>query len=204
AALELLSPRPLCVRPGEPAGLRVRARNTGDRPWRFRPTLTAGVHVGFHVWDEQDVQVAMDKAGLYDAEVPPGGSIEVTLALPARTQLVSTLRWQILARALGVGRPLRQLVGMYFIGMYFNLLLPSSVGGDVVRAWYLDGGSKRRLAAFASVFLDRLSGLLVLLAMACVALVLSPLALPAWVSLFVWGSVAVSLLALAAVPLLAG
>jgi hypothetical protein len=83
AALELLSPRPLHVRRGEPAAVRVRARNTGDRPWRFRPTLTAGVHVGFHIWDGQDVQVAMDKAGLYDAEVPPGGSIEVTLALPA-------------------------------------------------------------------------------------------------------------------------
>jgi uncharacterized membrane protein YbhN (UPF0104 family) len=120
------------------------------------------------------------------------------------TQVVSALRWQILARGLGFERPLVQLTGIYFIGMYFNLLLPTSVGGDVVRAWYLDGGSRRRLAAFASVFLDRASGLLVLLAMACVALVLSPLALPAWVSLFVWGSVAVSLLALAAVPLLAG
>jgi predicted protein tyrosine phosphatase len=82
AAIELLSPRPLCVRRGEPASLRVRARNTGDRPWRFSPTLTAGIHVGFHVWDERDVQVAKDKAGLFDAEVPPGGSIEVTLPLP--------------------------------------------------------------------------------------------------------------------------
>jgi predicted protein tyrosine phosphatase len=83
ARVELLTPRPLRLRRGEPASLRVRAHNTGDRPWHFRPTLTAGVHVGFHVWDEQDVQVAMDKAGLYDAEVSPGGSLEVTLALPA-------------------------------------------------------------------------------------------------------------------------
>jgi hypothetical protein len=83
AALELLSPQPLRVRRGEPAALRVRARNTGVSPWSFRPTVTAGVHVGYHLWDEHDLQVAMDKSGLFDAEVAPGESIEVTLALPA-------------------------------------------------------------------------------------------------------------------------
>jgi hypothetical protein len=83
AALEMLSPRPLRLRRGEPAALRVRARNTGVLPWSFRPTVSAGVHVGFHVWDEHDIQVAMDKSGLFDAEVRPGESIEVTLALPA-------------------------------------------------------------------------------------------------------------------------
>src|SRR5262249_922424 len=35
AAIELLSPRPLRVRRGEPAALRVRARNTGVSPWSF-------------------------------------------------------------------------------------------------------------------------------------------------------------------------
>jgi glycosyltransferase 2 family protein len=121
------------------------------------------------------------------------------------TQLVSAVRWQVITRALGFGRPLRQLTGIYFIGMYFNLLLPTSVGGDVVRAWYLDGGSGRRLAAFATVFLDRLSGLLVLLGMACVALALSPLDnLPPWVSLFVWGTTGAALVGLAVLPVFVG
>ncbi len=147
-------------------------------------------------WAEVGAHFAQMRLGLWLA----------ALGLLGVTQLVSALRWQIFARALGFDRPLRQMTGMYFIGMYFNLLLPTSVGGDVVRAWYLDGGSKRRLAAFATVFLDRLSGLLVLLAMACVALVASPLRedLPGWVSLFVWGSAGGSLVALAALPLLAG
>src|SRR5262249_23657533 len=152
-------------------------------------------YVAWHTdWDKVGQAFARLRVGLWLAAV----------ALLLVTQVVSALRWRVLARALGFERPLRQLTGIYFIGMYFNLLLPTSVGGDVVRAWYLDGGSRRRLAAFASVFLDRVSGLLVLLTMACVALVLSPLDLPAWVSLFVWGSVGVSLTAVAAVPLLAG
>ena len=151
--------------------------------------------VAWHTdWDKVGAAFARLQVGLWLA----------ALGLLLVTQVVSAVRWQILARALGFERPLLQLTGIYFIGMYFNLLLPTSVGGDVVRAWYLDGGSRRRLAAFASVFLDRVSGLVVLLGMACVALLISPLELPAWVSLFVWGSAGAALLGLAAVPLLAG
>src|SRR5262249_45042449 len=69
----------------------------------------------------------------------------------------------------------------------FNLMLPTSVGGDVVRAYYVNGQSGRRLAAFASVFLDRLNGLLVLVALACLAVTFAPLELPAWIGLSVWG-----------------
>jgi glycosyltransferase 2 family protein len=126
------------------------------------------------------------------------------VGLLAVTQIGSALRWQYLSSALGFRRSLRQLTGIYFIGMYFNLMLPTAVGGDVVRAWYLDGGSGRRLAAFATVFLDRLSGLLVLLSLACVGLALSPLDLPPWVSWFVWGSAGGALLAVAVLPLVTG
>ncbi len=83
AAVELLTAAPLRLRAGEPTAVRVRAHNRGVRPWYFRPTLNAGIHVGFHIWDAQDRQVAMDKAGQFDAVVPPGRSIDVTLPLPA-------------------------------------------------------------------------------------------------------------------------
>jgi hypothetical protein len=126
------------------------------------------------------------------------------LGLLLAAQAVSALRWKLLAGALGFERPWRQLTGMYFIGMYFNLLLPTSVGGDVVRAWYLDGRSGRKLAAFATVLLDRVSGLVVLLAMSCVALLLTPLELPPWVPWFVWGAAGCALLGLASLPLAAG
>ena len=71
------------------------------------------------------------------------------------------------------------------IGMYFNLVLPTSVGGDVVRAWYLDRSTGRRMTAFLSVFIDRLSGLVVLVALAAAATLLSPVPLPWWIPLSV-------------------
>jgi uncharacterized membrane protein YbhN (UPF0104 family) len=122
------------------------------------------------------------------------------VGLYALTQIVSALRWQLLAQPLGFQGSLGQFVRYYFIGMYFNLLLPTSVGGDVVRAWYLDGGSGRRLPAFLSVLVDRLSGLLVLLALACVAVALCPVPLPAWVGLSVWITAGCAVLGLALLP----
>jgi len=102
------------------------------------------------------------------------------------TQFISAVRWQLLSRPLGFARPLHQYLGIYYIGMFFNLMLPTSVGGDVVRAWYLDGRRGRRMGAFLSVLVDRGSGLLVLLALACVAMASCPNELPAWVSWSVW------------------
>jgi glycosyltransferase 2 family protein len=112
------------------------------------------------------------------------------LATLIAAQILSAWRWQFLSRPFGFERTVRQLASYYFIGMFFNLVLPTSVGGDVVRAWRLDGGSGRRLAAFAAVFVDRFSGLCVLLALACVGVLCYPATLPGWVVWFVLGTTA--------------
>jgi uncharacterized membrane protein YbhN (UPF0104 family) len=118
------------------------------------------------------------------------------------TQVVSAFRWRLLAGPLGFHQSLKQFTGYYFIGMFFNLFLPTSVGGDVVRALYLDGGAGRKLAAFLSTFVDRFSGLLVLLALACVAMALCPIALPSWIPWCVWGAGAGALAGLLLLPVL--
>jgi uncharacterized protein (TIRG00374 family) len=103
-------------------------------------------------------------------------------AVYAATQVVSSARWQLLARPLGFLEPFRSYLSYYYTGMFFNLVLPTSVGGDVVRAWYLDGKSGRRTVAFVSVIADRVSGVMVLLLMALVALPFRPPELPAWMA----------------------
>src|SRR5262249_38765977 len=93
-------------------------------------------------------------------------------ALVLLMQVLSGFRWQMLARPLGFRGTLWRFTGFYFIGMYFNLLLPTSVGGDVVRAWYLNAGGRRRLAAFLTVLVDRATGLLILLLVACAGVII--------------------------------
>src|SRR5262249_19618380 len=124
------------------------------------------------------------------------------LGLYLATQAASSLRWQLLARPLGFEQPLWRYAAFYFIGMYFNLFLPTSVGRDVVRAWYLDAGSRRRLHAFLSVLVDPPTGLLMLLALACVAVGLCPVPLQTWIIATVWGTAACAAVGLAALPML--
>jgi uncharacterized protein (TIRG00374 family) len=114
----------------------------------------------------------------------------------AMTQAVSALRWQMLSRPLGFREPFGRYLSYYYIGMFFNLVLPTSVGGDVVRAWYLEGKSGRFTSAVISVIADRVSGVVVLLLIALIALSFCRVALPAWVTLAVAGMAGGALIAL--------
>jgi hypothetical protein len=77
---------PTCPPRGEPFPLRVRVRNTGVKTWHFKPETNAGIHVRYVLWDDNDQQVASARSGLFHTAVPPGQSIELTLALPALTR----------------------------------------------------------------------------------------------------------------------
>jgi len=98
------------------------------------------------------------------------------------SQFISAWRWRMFATALDLGGSRRSYLSFYFVGMFFNLVLPTSVGGDVVRAWYLahrDGsGAGRRMPAFLSVLADRVSGVIILALVACTAAAFCPVVLP--------------------------
>ena len=115
--------------------------------------------------------------------------------------IASARRWQLYARELRFEQSLPQFCAYSFIGMYFSLLLPTLVGGDVMRIWYLDNHSGRKWAALASVFLERVNGLLILIATACVGVLISPVELPWWIVLSVWGIAGCAVLGLASVPI---
>jgi glycosyltransferase 2 family protein len=115
--------------------------------------------------------------------------------------IVSAKRWQLFAQELRFERTLPQYCAYYFIGMWFNLSLPTSVGGDVVRVWYLDGKSGRKLAALASVFLERVNGLLVLIAVACVGVLIAPNQLPWWIYACVWAVAGCACLGMVSLPI---
>jgi len=126
-----------------------------------------------------------------------------SIGVLAGSLVVSAFRWQRFAEQLHFQRPSRDYIGYYFVGMFFNLFLPTSVGGDVVRAWYLDNRSGRKLAAFASVFLDRVNGVGILVLLACVASLTSDVPRPMWVDACVWGLLACGIAGVIALPFVA-
>jgi uncharacterized protein (TIRG00374 family) len=122
------------------------------------------------------------------------------------TQVISTWRWQLFALALGLGGALRSYLSYYFVGMFFNLVLPTSVGGDVVRAWYLahrpGTGTGRRMPAFLSVLADRVSGVVVLVMVACTAAVFCPVELPPRIKVCIAAIAAAAVVGVVGLPLL--
>jgi uncharacterized protein (TIRG00374 family) len=85
--------------------------------------------------------------------------------------LVRAYRWGSLIWALGVQVSWWRLVGLYFVGSFFSLVLPTGVGGDVVRMYELSRDSHETASAISSVLVDRFLGLFVLFAFALLALV---------------------------------
>ncbi len=84
---------------------------------------------------------------------------------------VRAYRWGALVWALGVKVSWWRLVGLYFVGQFFNLFLPTGVGGDAVKMYELSRDDGKAAAAISSVLVDRFLGLFVLFAMALLALV---------------------------------
>ncbi len=57
------------------------------------------------------------------------------------------------------------------IGYFFNSFLPSAVGGDVAKAYYTSQKTEKKFASVTSIFIDRLMGLLGMVAMATAVLI---------------------------------
>jgi hypothetical protein len=106
---------------------------------------------------------------------------------------IRALRWRALLHGLGLRPPFGQLVSLYLVGGFFNTFLPSGFGGDVVRVLEITHGTQD-LAAAGTVLLDRLTGILSLMALGLLMLPFVP-NLPSWL---VWALVVTSIAGLAA------
>ncbi len=83
----------------------------------------------------------------------------VLLYLLAQTLLAS--RWILLLRVHGVRITLFQAIQLTYLGLFYNNFMPGSVGGDLLKGWYITHHSEKdqRLEAAVTVFVDRLTGL---------------------------------------------
>jgi len=83
-------------------------------------------------------------------------------------------RWCLLLRAQHISVGLGACIRIHFLGMFYNNILISSVGGDLLRALYITRHTHKRLEAALSVLVDRIVGLSTLVLMAVSFYVLFP------------------------------
>lgn len=72
------------------------------------------------------------------------------------------LRWREIAQLCGASLTFRRAFRLNVIAAFFNQVLPSSVGGDAMRVWFVGRGGAGWRAAGYSVLIDRAIGLAVL------------------------------------------
>lgn len=94
----------------------------------------------------------------------------LAIALIPLGYLSSVMRWRILLRAQGGDAALPFLVRSLMTGIFFNNFLPSTIGGDAIRAWDTARSGVGKPTALTIILVDRFIGLLALLLFAAVGL----------------------------------
>jgi len=99
--------------------------------------------------------------------------ILLAIAISPLGYLSSVSRWRLLIRSQGGDATFWFLVRSFVVGIFFNNLLPSTIGGDAIRAYDTSRSGVGRALAVAIVVVDRFIGLLALMLFAGVGLLLS-------------------------------
>jgi uncharacterized protein (TIRG00374 family) len=88
--------------------------------------------------------------------------------------LASVSRWRVLLSSLGRPPRWRALFSAFMVGAFFNQFLPSTIGGDIVRGWWLRDDVKSGALSIAVVAVDRFFGLIGLCTLGLAAAAIQP------------------------------
>ena len=90
------------------------------------------------------------------------------------SNLLGAVQWGVLLRMQEIRLPFREVVLLYFVGVFFNNFMVGNIGGDAVRVYDLNRLTGRGVSGFAATFLDRFIGLFTLICFSVIAFGLSP------------------------------
>ncbi len=136
----------------------------------LRILVSAGM-IGLLLWQAPDV----DPAEL----VPEPSSatfawLAVAGALTLAGMFLATVRWKQVLTALELPSEMRRLFSLTMAGQFVSNVLPTTIGGDVLRVSRLSKYTGRSPDTFASVVLERVTGWLVLPVITLFGLAVNP------------------------------
>ena len=138
-----------------------------QKTWRYLLNVTVSVAlIAFIIYLTGVDRIAEQLAGL---ALPV---FLLALGLENLGVALSAKKWQLLLRAKHEQVSFLQAWKYYYIGTFFNAFLPTSVGGDVVKAHVFSKQLQRREESYASVVMDRLTGLIAVAAIGSLSLVI--------------------------------
>jgi uncharacterized membrane protein YbhN (UPF0104 family) len=90
-------------------------------------------------------------------ELPLWAAVLAWAILVVQSSIIG-LRWWLVMGAIGSPAGLGRTIGLTFVGVFFNQVLPTSFGGDAVRIWRVYRDGVRYQTAINGVLLERISG----------------------------------------------
>ncbi len=83
-----------------------------------------------------------------------------------------SIRLRYVFRVQDIFMSFKEVFYLSFVSLFFNLFLPSAVGGDIIKAYYAYKHTGKKLESTTSVLLDRLIGFVAMIVVAVAALLL--------------------------------
>jgi uncharacterized protein (TIRG00374 family) len=148
------------------AALPAIARAGGALRW-IKPLVTVALYGLIFYWT--DVSAITQRLASARVEYVAAG-----ILLYMAGQALSAYKWQVLLAPVGLAVRYSRMLAFYYTGMFFNLFLPTIVGGDAVKAVLLTQETGAPARSTMSVFMERNVGLLALLTIATAAAVIAP------------------------------
>jgi len=106
----------------------------------------AQLHAIYQIIHAADIRYYLLAIGIYIAAQP-----------------IRTMRWWLLLKEKQISVAPARLLALCFIGTFFSGFLPTIVGGDVIRGYYVFKESNAHDVSFASILVERLCGLLIVI-----------------------------------------
>ncbi len=100
------------------------------------------------------------------------GALLMGLAVGILCVFLSAYSWHALVHAERIPTDLARLINLYLVGIAFSHFLPSSMGGDVAKAYYVGRDSGNMVGSTSAVLMSRLIGFLGMLLIAIPTLLL--------------------------------
>lgn len=98
------------------------------------------------------------------------GMISLSLVVGASGVVLSAYQWRSLLHGEGIRQDLADLVNLYVVGIAFSHFLPTGIGGDAVKAYYVGRESGNNAGSASAVILCRVVGFVGMLLVAVPAL----------------------------------
>jgi glycosyltransferase 2 family protein len=129
-------------------------KNSGLRKWlglAFRLACTIALFV--FLFKSVSWSSLLQKVGQLD-----DGVLLIGIIVGLAGVVISSYQWQVLLDGERIRVDLKKLVNLYLVGIAFNHFLPTGMGGDVVKAYYVGQEEKNGTGSASAAIMSRVTG----------------------------------------------